>query len=127
MPAKEVATKVDSSKNTITIKQEVIADKKESPAPAVIKKSQIEFRVQIMASSKNIPLESENFKGLNNLSKEPYKNLYRYMYGKTSSFEQVKLFKANADAKGYTTSYIVAYKDGKRVAVNQAVVALDDE
>lgn len=105
----------------------VIAEKKEDTPKTVIKKSQVEFRVQIMASSKNIPLDSENFKGLNNLSKEPYKNLFRYMYGKTTSFEQVKLFKANADAKGYTTSYIVAYKDGKRVVVNQAVVALEDE
>ncbi|MBT8234617.1 MAG: N-acetylmuramoyl-L-alanine amidase [Bacteroidia bacterium] len=126
-PAKEVAQKEDTSKKTITIKQEVIAKKKETPPPTKANRSQVEFRVQIMASSKNIPLESENFKGLNNLSKEPYKNLYRYMYGKTNSFEQVKLFKANADAKGYTTSYIVAYKDGKRVAVNQTVVALDEE
>jgi len=127
IPAKEVAEKDDSNKKPITLKPDVVAEKKETPPRAEIKKSQIEFRVQIMASSKNIPLESENFKGLNNLSKEPYKNLYRYMYGKTNSFEQVKLFKSNADAKGYTTSYIVAYKDGKRVAVNQAVVALDEE
>lgn len=126
-PAKEVAEKDDTNKKSITLKPDVVAEKKETPPRAEIKKSQIEFRVQIMASSKNIPLESENFKGLNNLSKEPYKNLYRYMYGKTNSFEQVKLFKSNADAKGYTTSYIVAYKDGKRVAVNRAVVALDEE
>ena len=122
-----VAEKEDTNNKSITLKPDVVAEKKEATPRAEVKKSQIEFRVQIMASSKNIPLESENFKGLNNLSKEPYKNLYRYMYGKTNSFEQVKLFKANADAKGYTTSYIVAYKDGKRVAVNQAVVALDEE
>ena len=124
---KEAAKKEETGIGQAKTTPVVIAEKKKDPPMTAIKKSQVEFRVQIMASSKNIPLASENFKGLNNLSKEPYKNLFRYMYGKTTSFEQVKLFKANADAKGYTTSYIVAYKDGKRVAVNQAVVALEDQ
>ncbi|NND16041.1 MAG: N-acetylmuramoyl-L-alanine amidase [Eudoraea sp.] len=126
-PAKQVTQKEDRGTITLESKPLDVAENEEDLSRKVVQKSQIEFRVQIMASSKNMPLESENFKGLNNLSKEPYKNLFRYMYGRTNSFEQVKLFKANADAKGYTTSYIVAYKDGKRVAVNQAVVGLQDE
>jgi len=64
-------------------------------------------------------LRSDDFGGLNTLSKEPYKNLYRYMYGNTPSFEQAKLLKSNADLKGYTSSYIVAYKDGVRVPLDQ--------
>ncbi len=79
------------------------------------------YKVQIFASSKNIPLHSENFKGLNTLSKEPYKNLYRYMYGNTDSHFQATLLKSNADAKGYTTSYIVAYKDGVRISETEAL------
>ena len=97
---------------------------KEAPkTEAVIKEksSSVEYRVQILASAKKLELDPGNFKGLNNLSREPFKNLYRYMYGKTSSYEQVKLFKANADAKGYTTSYIVAYLNGERVGVNEAL------
>ena len=93
----------------------------ESPRVITYNASSIEYRVQIMASAKKLDLVSQNFKGLNNLTREPYKNLYRYMYGQTSSYDQVKLFKANADAKGYTTSYIVAYKDGIRIAVNEAL------
>lgn len=85
------------------------------------KSANIIYKVQIFASSKNIPLHSENFKGLNTLSKEPFKNLYRYMYGNTDSHFQATLLKSNADAKGYTTSYIVAYKDGVRISETEAL------
>lgn len=85
------------------------------------KSANIIFKVQIFASSKNIPLHSENFKGLNTLSKEPYNNLYRYMYGNTDSHFQATLLKSNADAKGYDTSYIVAYKDGVRISETEAL------
>jgi len=86
-----------------------------------VAKANIVFKVQLMASSKDLPLRSEDFKGLSALSKEPYKNLYRYFYGSTNSYFQAKLFKSNADAKGYTTSFIVAYKDGVRIPLNEAL------
>lgn len=79
------------------------------------------FKVQLMASGKTIPLDAKNFKGLDQLSKEPYKNMYRYMYGNASTYEEAKQLKKNADAKGYTTSYIVAYKNGARVPVSAAL------
>lgn len=85
------------------------------------KKSNLVFKVQLFASSKEIPLVSENFKGLNKLSKEPVSNLYRYMYGSAESYFDAKLLKSNADAKGYSTSYVVAYKDGKRISMDAAL------
>lgn len=131
---KEAVSKKTDSQVDTSVAKEVKPDiivKDAAPEPAkkdletetVLKEkaSAIEFRVQILASAKKLNLDPDNFKGLNNLSIEPFKNLYRYMYGKTSSYEQVKLFKANADAKGYTTSYIVAYKDGQRIGVSEAL------
>jgi len=79
------------------------------------------FKVQLMASGKNIALEGSNFNGLNKLSKEPYKNMFRYMYGHANTFEVAKQLKKEADAKGYTTSYIVAYKDGVRVPITDVL------
>ena len=66
-------------------------------------------------------MRSEDFNGLSSLSTERYENLIRYMYGKTNSYAQAKLYKANADAKGYASSFIVAYKDGKRIPVPEAL------
>ncbi|RPG30787.1 MAG: N-acetylmuramoyl-L-alanine amidase [Muricauda sp. TMED12] len=79
------------------------------------------FKVQLMASGKNIALTGSNFNGLNELSKEPYKNMFRYMYGNVSTYEAAKKLKGEADAKGYTTSYIVAYKNGVRVPITAAL------
>jgi len=114
---KEVIKKPESP---VVEKKEVVAAPKEEVQP-VAPISNIEFRVQLMAGSKNIPLESSLFNGLDKLSKEPYKNLYRYMYGSASNYNAAKRLKKTADAKGYTTSYIVAYKDGVRIPTPTAI------
>lgn len=108
---KEVQKVKEPEVATVPIKE------KEDVAPAP--KSDVVFKVQLMASAKNIPLKGENFNGLDQLSKEPYKNLYRYLYGNANTLEEAKRLKAKADAKGYTTSYIVAYKNGDRVPLAQ--------
>src|SRR5690606_17465602 len=81
--------------------------------------SGVVYKVQILATVKDIALEGRNFKGLDVLSRERYKNLYRYMDGRASSLEGARELRAHADAKGYTTSYIVAYRDGVRVPLNK--------
>ncbi len=84
-------------------------------------KANLVFKVQLMASSKDISLNAENFMGLSTLTKEPFNNLYRYMYGNAPTYFDAKLLKSNADAKGYTASYIVAYKDGARIPLEAAL------
>ena len=79
------------------------------------------FKVQLLASTKDIPLYSGDFKGLGRLSKESYKNMFRYLYGNTNSYKTAKMLKSNADIKGYPSSYIVAYKDGERISVQEAL------
>ena len=106
---KEEVVKVEEIKKEEKKKEEVVSDTK------------IVFKVQLLASSRVLPLLSEEFNGLSTLSTERHKNFVRYMYGKTNSYSQAKLYKANADAKGYPTSFIVAYKDGKRIPVPEAL------
>ncbi|MDX1365240.1 MAG: N-acetylmuramoyl-L-alanine amidase [Arenibacter latericius] len=122
---------VSKPKVVVKNKSEKVADKatdkvKEESKNATKKSADIVFKVQIFASGKNIALESENFKGLNTLSKENYNNLYRYMYGETEDHFQATLLKSNAVAKGYTTSYIVAYKNGKRISESEALKYLSE-
>ncbi len=114
--------------------EEVVPAIKESTTPIAIKKNtsehnskpNIEFRVQLFASSKVINLSPDNFKGLNTLSKEPVNTMYRYMTGKAKTYYDAKLIKSNADIKGYSTSYIVAYKDGIRIKVEDALKHIEE-
>ena len=106
------------------VKQEInTAASSESEKEIVVesKDTGVVFKVQLMASGKTIPLRPDNFNGLDQLSKEPYKNMFRYMYGNASNYEAAKRLKNDADAKGYTTSYIVAYKNGVRVPITDAL------
>ncbi|WP_273276687.1 N-acetylmuramoyl-L-alanine amidase family protein [Maribacter polysiphoniae] len=109
------------------IKDQEVPGEKESTVTEVVtavKKQetpQISFKVQIMASAKDIELVPQNFKGLARVTREPYKNLFRYMYGNANSFTEAKMLKSNADIKGFSGSYIVAYKDGVRIPVAEAL------
>ena len=109
-----VDEKKEGEKKEEVIKEEVIKEE-------VVSDSEIVFKVQLLASSRVLPLLPEEFNGLSSLSTERHNNIVRYMYGKTNSYSQAKLFKANADAKGYETSFIVAYKEGKRIPVPEAL------
>jgi N-acetylmuramoyl-L-alanine amidase len=118
-------TKVDVDIKEEAPKEEVVeAESPKQTNEKPVDKAQesgVVFKVQLMASGKNIALEGSNFNGLNELSREPYKNMFRYMYGNASTFEAAKKLKQDADAKGYTTSYIVAYKNGVRVPITDAL------
>ena len=114
---------VDTIRSVVRQPEKEVAETKEAPKDTARPEKtspNIIFKVQIFASAKDIPLHAENFKGLNTLSKESYNGLYRYMYGNTDSHFQATLLKSNADSKGYTTSYIVAYKDGERISETEA-------
>jgi len=109
---------VKPAENVVEKKEEVVPDEKVIEEN---KKKDIIFKVQLMASGKNLPLTSENFNGLGRLSKEPYKNLFRYLYGETGSYREAEMMKSNAAIKGYPTAYIVAYKNGERISVPEAL------
>ncbi len=127
---KEVPTVVEKPEEPITtVKKDVETPKEVTTAPKkdARKAADIIFKVQILASTKDIDLKSSNFRGLSKLSREPYKNLLRYMYGSVGSMEEAELLKTNADVKGYVTSFIVAYKDGKRIPIKEAMKYVSDK
>ncbi|MGB1268591.1 MAG: N-acetylmuramoyl-L-alanine amidase family protein [Flavobacteriaceae bacterium] len=79
------------------------------------------FKVQLAASSKNLALKSYNFKGLTELSKVQQGQLYKYFSGHTNDYTVAQDIKAAAVAKGYTTSFVVAFKDGVKVPLSQVL------
>jgi N-acetylmuramoyl-L-alanine amidase len=121
---KEVVQAIKEAEKTETPKTE---EKTDTPKQRMmVSKGGIVFKVQLMASSKDLPLTSAEFKGLNKISKEPVNKLFRYLYGDTDTYTGAKLLKANADQKGFTSSYIVAYKEGKRIPLEDALKYEED-
>lgn len=75
----------------------------------------ITFKVQIAASSRKLEPKPYNFKGLSDISRISQGNIYKYYFGNTSDYNQAKALVKEAKAKGYATSFVVAFKDGNKV------------
>lgn len=96
--------------------------KKEEPKESNAKQGEVVFKVQISASGTKLDLTPSNFKGLNNLSVSTDNGtLFKYMYGSTSDYNVAKQNLAEAKAKGFDSAYIVAFKDGKRINLQDAI------
>ncbi|WP_296313205.1 N-acetylmuramoyl-L-alanine amidase family protein [Winogradskyella sp. UBA3174] len=81
----------------------------------------VTFKVQIAASSKDLAPKSYNFSGLSGITKDKVGKLYKYYYGVTSDYNKVKKMQEEAKSKGYSSSFVVAFKNGKRVPIDEAL------
>ncbi|WP_166923801.1 N-acetylmuramoyl-L-alanine amidase family protein [Flavobacterium poyangense] len=79
------------------------------------------FKVQLIASIKNTPLEPKNFKGLKNVTMLFENNIYKYYYQETSSYDAAQKYLQEAKDKGYGASFLVAYKDGEKISIQDAI------
>ena len=116
-----------SSKVPKTAPAPVIVDIPEPvavPAPTVNTATSkgVIFKVQIAASGTKLDLTPSNFKGLDEISMiSEGGNLYKYMYGETSDYNVAKQKVSEARAKGFESAYLVAFKDGKKITVQEAL------
>ena len=85
------------------------------------KTDDVVFKVQIAASTTKLPLVSRNFKGLNSISVIKSNTLYKYSYGETTSYEEAKKLEIEAENKGYKGAFIIAFKNGVSVNVNDYI------
>ncbi|MFI0428938.1 N-acetylmuramoyl-L-alanine amidase [Mariniflexile sp. HMF6888] len=81
----------------------------------------ITFKVQIAATSRAIEPNPYNFKGLKNITREKEGGLFKYFYGNTSNYDNVKALEEEAINKGYKSSFIVAFKDAKKISLSEAL------
>ena len=119
-PDPSTEEKVNEEQQTTT---EVPPSTKTVKNAGMATKSPVIYKVQLMATVKTIPMTPNYFNGLNTISKEPYKNLFRYMYGSVSSYAQAQKLRKEAAVKGYPTCYIVVYKNGERVRLTSDIKA----
>lgn len=112
-------------------KQETIVDKPIEKRPEVkpeikpeVKSTggSVVFKVQISATSKKLETTPSNFKGLNNVSFFTENGaLYKYTYGETSDYNTAKQNLEQARAKGFSSAYLIAFKDGKKISIQEAL------
>ncbi|MCB0382702.1 MAG: N-acetylmuramoyl-L-alanine amidase [Psychroserpens sp.] len=79
------------------------------------------FKVQIAASSRDLEPKSYNFNGLSEISKEKVGDLYKYYFGSTSDYNEIRRLEIIAKQKGYTSSFVVAFQDDKQIKLSEAL------
>ncbi len=98
----------------ITINETI--DEKEVMIP-----KNIQFKVQIAASTRVLDTIPDNFKKLKNISRYKEGRLYKYFYGSVNNYNATKQLVEEAKEKGYTSSFVVAFKDGKKIPLDDAL------
>lgn len=84
------------------------------------KNSEPIFMVQIFTSSKKLPPSSSQFKGINDVEYYIDNGLYKYYCCKSSDYNYV--YKKRCELTGkFNGAFIIAFKNGKRVDVNDAI------
>lgn len=108
------------STTPMVVKENDPIEQVDIPAPELIYNN-IVFKVQLAASSNKLEPKPFNFNGLVDVSREKEGKLFKYFYGYTSDYNKVKQMQTEAQRKGYPSCFIVAYKDGKRIDLNDAL------
>ena len=88
--------------------------------------STITYKVEIAASKRKLETRPYNFKGLADVSREARNNMYRYYYGEVTNYNAAKTLRAEAVQAGDVNSFIVAYRDGVRIALDDALKSSSD-
>jgi len=79
------------------------------------------FKVQLSSSKKKVELIPSNFKGLNGITVAVDGKYNKYMYGETSNYNDAKKLLEEAKSKGYDSAYLIAFKNGVMISVQDAI------
>ena len=122
---RETPVREEEPKKVDTVKQKVVEPAQissvDASKPATVTKTGVSFKVQISASSKNVALTPSNFNGLNNISMVKEGNMYKYFYNETTDYDHARKALEVAKNKGYNSAFLVAYKNGKKVSIKDAI------
>ena len=118
MYKKNIALGTSNAQNPVITKDEVDTAIKVSQEKIY---DDVTFKVQLAAGSKKIATKAYNFKGLKNVAREKFGTLYKYFYGSTSNYTEIQLLKTFAQEKGYSSAYVVAFKDGQKVKLSEVL------
>lgn len=110
--AKVPTVKTPAVKTPVVIKEPVVT----TPT-----NSGVTFKVQLAVSSTKLEPIPSNFNGLNSISMVSANNLYKYMYGQANSYDEAKSLLQDAKAKGYSSAFVIAFKDGKKITIQEAL------
>jgi N-acetylmuramoyl-L-alanine amidase len=119
-PSQKAAESTQTATDTPTTQ---VAPKAEptKEEPKKTDKKAAEFKIQIAAVAKKVEPISANFNGLSPIEMIADGNVFKYSFGTTGDYAEAKRNLQQAKDKGFTSAYIVAFKNGKKVSIQEAL------
>ena len=113
--------KEKAAREAAAIKDQAKTSSIELTKPAEVTKKGIVFKVQIAATSKQTPTTAANFKGLTGVTVAKEGSMYKYYYGESTDINYTRKALEEAKSKGFTSAFLVAFKDGNKISVQDAL------
>lgn len=82
--------------------------------------SHVEFKVQVTASSKSIPLDTSLFEGFDEVTEFHVGDLFKYAVGSSPTFEEIMTFSSQVRER-FPDAFIIGVKEGEIIPLNQAL------
>ncbi|MCW5898941.1 MAG: N-acetylmuramoyl-L-alanine amidase [Flavobacteriales bacterium] len=101
----------------------VVAQQAETPKPAPPPPAakEVSFKVQVATSSKKLDTKGKQFSGLEHLEEHQGAGLFRYTTGDEATLEAARELQAKCRAMGFDGAFIVAFRKGERIDLQEAV------
>ncbi|MDB3913673.1 N-acetylmuramoyl-L-alanine amidase [Flavobacteriaceae bacterium] len=127
--AKEIAKSITKyyqklKANTIVVNQDKNSDESKintSFSNETKIEKEVIFKIQIASSKNKIKVKSYNFRGLRNVQRVKVGSYYKYYYGITSNYKEVKNALLKAKKKGYSDAYIAAFENGEKTSLSKVL------
>jgi N-acetylmuramoyl-L-alanine amidase len=97
------------------------APAKPADPSGVVTTAGVVFKVQVATSSKRIPLQPRNFNGIADVEEHKGAGLYKYTVGNEPDLDAARRRQQECKDKGFAGAFIVAFKDGERIDLQEAV------
>ena len=127
--AKEIAKSITKyyqklKANTVVVNQDKNSDESKintSFSNETKIEKEVIFKSQIDSSKNKIKVKSYNFRGLKNVQRVKVGSYYKYYYGITSNYKEVKTALLKAKEKGYSDAYIAAFENGEKTSLSKVL------
>lgn len=118
-PAEEEETTASSQPQTPAVRKQKTAPTQES-TPASISGKPV-FKIQVLTSSRKLSSNSKQFKGLTPVDSYEENGIIKYTYGADTNYNKILRLKRNKVDSKFKDAFIIAFKDGQKVNINQAI------
>lgn len=107
--------------------EEVEKEEEEPAPPAKVEtpKSTVVYKIQFLTSGKELPSDNASLKKVTNVSHVVVDGLYKYMAGTFNNYDEALEYQGKVRELGFSGAFMVAYKDGQRISIQDALEETD--